>query len=234
MIGTWSYKLSIRVVKTEGIVRANMKILGCPIPYGREAQSLAEEFDISKQEAQEMIDGWLGKYHGAADYLKWCAEQVQLGNFLETPFGRRRRFGLVTPQSLHGLQNEAKNFPIQSSSSDLLLWCCIKMEDILRDFQTAMLNLVHDSTVLEIPADVETIKAVGRIANEIMTSAPVQLFDCPIPFKTDFEIGLNWGELVTFDYVSGNVVIEHDDDSIEEIPFVVWYNQQLQKETINE
>jgi len=169
------------------------------IPYGREDQSFVDEFNMSREDAHEMRMGWLNKYYGCRDYLQWCADQVALGNYLETPWGRRRRFGLVTPESLHNLQNEARNFPIQSSSSDLLLYCAMKMEKPLKkEFNTSITDLVHDSALMEIPNDVEIIKAVGEYAAGVMAQAPIDLFNCDVPFKTDFEVGADWGNLVGF------------------------------------
>jgi DNA polymerase-1 len=204
------------------------KAVNFGIPYGREAKSLAQEFDISVEEAQEMLDGWLNKYYGAKEYLEWCASQVLLGKYLETPFGRRRRFGLVSPASLHALQNEAKNFPIQSSSSDLLLYCAMKMEPQMIALGVRMINLVHDSILFEIPDDPAIVKRVGQIANRIMVEAPIALFDCPIPFKTDFEVGYNWGEMGgnEFDYdeeADGLVMkIEGAHDEITEMTYINW------------
>lgn len=197
------------------------KAVNFGIPYGREAQSFVDEFQISKQEAQNMINGWLDKYYGAKEYLTWCAKQVVLGNYLETPFGRRRRFGLVTPESLHALQNEAKNFPIQSSSSDLLLVSAMEMEKyLLEELDTRILNLVHDSVLLEIPAKVDFIAEVGKYCNNIMVRKPIELFNCPVPFKTDFEIGINWGELVEFNY---NLRIIQDHEHT--VSFKSWYEK---------
>ncbi len=203
--------------------RMRAKAVNFGIPYGREAQSFVDEFAISKEEAQRMIDGWLDTYYGAKKYLNWCAQQVIVGNYLETPFGRRRRFGLVTPESLHALQNEARNFPIQSSSSDLLLVSAMDMEKtLLEKYDTYILNLIHDSILLEIPAKKEIVIAVSKYTNEIMTKKPVELFNCFVPFKTDFEIGFTWGDLVAFNYNTGNIEVEKEDGSIEEIDFNEW------------
>lgn len=200
------------------------KAINFGIPYGITAPTIADEHNITVEEAQQMIDGWNAKYYGAAAYLQWCADQVIQGNYLETPFGRRRRFGLVSPATLNALQNEAKNFPIQSSSSDLLLECSMLMEEKLKtEFDTLILNLIHDSVLLEIPADKKILMAVGEYANDVMTKRPVARFNCPIPFKTDFEIGFNWGELVTFNWKTGYIEIENDDDTISEVDFDEWY-----------
>lgn len=198
---------------------------GNMIPYGREAQSFVDEFNITKEEAARMISGWLNKYYGAKAYLEWCAEQVKAGNYLETPYGRRRRFGLVTPESLHALQNEARNFPIQSSSSDTLLVASLEMEKPLKEsFDTDILNLIHDSDLLQIPMKKEIVMDVGKYTNEVMTSIPKKLFNCPIPFKTDFEIGTDWGNLVTFNYNTG-MIEEETDDGIITIDFDEWVEE---------
>lgn len=194
------------------------------IPYGREAQSFVDEFNITREEAEGMIAGWLNTYYGAKEYLEWCAAQVIAGNYLETPFGRRRRFGLISAETLGPLQNQARNFAIQSSSSDLLLVSAMEMEEPLeKQYGTKQINLIHDSILLEIPAKKEILMAVGKYANGVMTSKPKELFDCPVPFKTDFEIGRDWGNLVSFNWQTGNIEIENDDDSITEVDFNDWY-----------
>ncbi len=173
-----------------------------------------------------MIDGWLNNYYGARDYLQWCADQVVAGNYLETPFGRRRRFGLVTPESLHALQNQARNFPIQSSSSDLLLVCAMEMEKILlEEWQTYQNNLIHDSILNEIPANPYILMEVGKYMNEVMVKKPIQMFNCPIPFKTDFEIGCDWGNLVTFNWKTGMCEEEDYDGNIVTFEFDKWYRE---------
>ena len=213
------------------------KALNFGIAYGREAPSIADTFNISIEEAQGHIDNWFKAYPGAHDYLEWCAKQVELGKYLETPWGRRRRFGLVNPASLHSLQNEAKNFPIQSSSSDTLLWCCIKHEKDLAEHGIKVIDLIHDSVLVEIPADPKVIQWFGQNMNKWMIDVPVELFDCPVPFKTDFEIGINWGDLggCEFDYnvnpYGDNVInIEQKDDSILQMNFYDWYNSAVEKE----
>ena len=209
------------------VQKMRAKAVNFGIPYGREAQSLSEEYNFPKAEAQKMIDDWLNTYYGARDYLEWCAEQVVEGNYLETPFGRRRRFGLVSPMSLHNLQNEAKNFPISSSSSDLLLTCCMEMEQTLKkEFDINMLNLVHDSTLLDAPAKKSVLMAASKYAGQIMTQKPIELFNCPIPFKVDYDLGINWGEQVAFNCETGNVEIENEDDSITIMDFDEWYEKE--------
>lgn len=217
------------------------KALNFGIAYGREAKSIADTFNISTAEAQGHIDNWFKAYPGAHDYLEWCAHQVELGKYLETPWGRRRRFGLVNPASLHSLQNEAKNFPIQSASSDTLLYTCIQHEQELLDYGIRIINLIHDSVLVEIPANPQTVIWFGKKMNEWMISTPIDLFNCPVPFSTDFEVGLSWGALsgTEFDYnqsyLSDKLLKrEMPDDTIKTFSWTDWYLQSIQEDGYKE
>lgn len=153
---------------------------------------MAKEHNVPEQEAQRWLDEWLNSYHGARDYLNWCADQIYAPGWIETIWGRKRRFGLVSKKTENSLKNEARNFPIQSCSSDLLLYCAINLEKPLHALGVKIINLVHDSMLLEMPDDEKIIHEAGRLCNEFMTQAPIDLFDCDVPFKTDYEIGYTW------------------------------------------
>jgi DNA polymerase-1 len=187
------------------------KAVNFGIPYGREAQSFVDEFRISKAEAQKMIDDWLNTYWGARDFLNYCAEAVTKGYYLETPFGRRRRFGLVTPESLHSLQNEARNFPIQSPSSDTTLVAGLELEPIATKFGAQIINLVHDSLLFYVPAKPEIILEFGQIVNEHMIGIPKRLFGYDVPFASDTDIGFTWGDLVGLKFGTNTVEWEEFD-----------------------
>lgn len=180
--------------------RMRAKALNFGVMYGRGASSLRDEFNIPMEEAQEMVDNWLNSYPGAKKYLEWCANMVVSGKYLETPFGRRRRFGLVTPDSLHALQNESRNFAIQSTSSDFLLYSAMEMESVLWDkYRTRIVNLIHDSVLLEIPADPKIIRAVSREMSSTMKGMPKKLFGYDVPFESDSDLGVTWGDLDAYD-----------------------------------
>ena len=180
--------------------RMRAKALNFGVMYGRGAASLKDEFNIPLEEAQVMVDNWLNSYPGAKQYLMWCSDMVVAGKYLETPFGRRRRFGLVTPESLHALQNESRNFAIQSTSSDFLLYSAMEMEQVLWDkYQTRIVNLIHDSVLLEIPAKPEIIQAVSLEMSSKMKGMPKQLFGYEVPFESDSDLGVTWGDLSGYD-----------------------------------
>ena len=70
--------------------RMRAKAANFGIIYGREAKSFKDEFDISMEEAQHIVDSWLNAYPGAKTFLMGLANAVVDGQYVETPFGRRR------------------------------------------------------------------------------------------------------------------------------------------------
>ena len=95
--------------------------------------------------------------------------------------------------------------------------------------------MIHDSVLVEIPAKTEIVKWFGINMNQWMIDVPVELFNCPVPFKTDFEIGINWGDLggTEFDYNTNNpneyICIEDKDDNVIKSSFDSWYKEVTQK-----
>jgi len=204
------------------------------IAYGREEKSFVDEYGMTKEEAAALVQGWLNTYYGARDYLNMCADSVLAGKYLESPFFRRRRFGLVTPESLHSLQNEAKNFAIQGTSSDLLIESAIEVENPLKDeYDTDINNLIHDSMLLETPNDLEVIQAVSIYVTGVMADMPKKLLGCDIPFKSDIDIGFDWGSLVAYDVKTQTVSweVKGQDDVVMDAS--TWLKENVPTEMYN-
>jgi len=156
----------------------------------------------------------MNTYTGAAKYLRWCADAVVKGYYLETPFGRRRRAGLVTPESLHSLQNEFRNFPIQSSSSDTTLMAAMEVKEagLWEKYDAYCVNLVHDSIVDYIKADPIGIMEYARKKYEIMVTLPNRYFGYEVPFSSSVDLGFSWDkdDLVSLDIETGMVKSKKD------------------------
>jgi DNA polymerase I-like protein with 3'-5' exonuclease and polymerase domains len=161
-----------------------------------------------------MIQGWLNKYHGARDFLLRCAAAVKQGRILRTPFGRQRRFGLVTAENLHALQNEARNFPIQSPSSDTTLLAAMELEEYANKMGCQTINLVHDSILYYVPAEHDLILEFGYHVNQHMIKVPERLFGYQVPFASDTDIGFTWdkNDLVNLQFDSQSVIWEEKVD----------------------
>lgn len=142
-----------------------------------------------------MIQGWFKRAPKAHQFLQQCAQAPVKGKTLITPFGRHKRFGLVTQATLNELQNEAKNFIIQSTSSDLTLLSAIEAEPELRKIGSLIVNMIHDSILMEVDASYGKIKQSIEIVSNIMQEMPKKKLNSEVPFATEFEIGKRWGSM---------------------------------------
>jgi uracil-DNA glycosylase family 4 len=174
--------------------RIRAKAINFGIPYGREAYSVSVEFDMPLKEAQRLIDAWFARAPGAAKFLKVQAQAASTGKTLVTVFGRKRRPGVVSYERVHSLQNEFRNFHMQSPITDFTLHAGMRMLPRLKKEGAHIVNLVHDSSVTECPGDSkDRIQQVAGIVKETMEAIPKEWIVTPIQFKVDIKLGTHWG-----------------------------------------
>ena len=179
--------------------RIRAKAVNFGIPYGREAFSIAEEYDMETPEAQRLIDAWFARAPEAAAFLKKARSAPSQGRTLITVFGRKRRPGVVSAERAHGLMNEFANFNMQSPISDFTLHSGIKMLPRLRKEGAMIVNLIHDSVLIEFPDDSrEREQQVAGIVKETMENVPKLWITTPIVFRVDIKVGTHWGLLQSY------------------------------------
>lgn len=171
------------------------KTVNFGIVYGREAHSIAQVFNVSHQEAQRWITTWLETYSGAADYIRRCRDTVVKNQTMVTPFGRKKRVGVATTDTLHALQNEAANFPHQSIAHDITLKAGIELEPRLHELGGHYWLDLYDALYFEIDADEEKVKEAIEMHQRVMTRIPRDYGLTQIPFLGDAKIGYTWGTM---------------------------------------
>jgi DNA polymerase-1 len=200
------------------------KAVNFGIPYGRTAPSIALEHNIPIPEAQRMIDDWFKRAPGAYKYIMSCRQAPVQGKALVTPFGRKRRFGLVTPETLHDLQNEASNFPISSTASDCTLHSGMRTDRKLEAMDCKVVNLVHDSIIIEAPYDRSVVEDAIGYMSETMTQVPREFIGGLVPFAADAKVGFAWGAMHPWDDPSDEDNLNH------ELPPLELYHVPQEKE----
>jgi DNA polymerase-1 len=175
--------------------RVRAKFVNFGIAYGRGAESIVAEFKIPMATARLMIQRWWRAYPEAHRYIFTARRAIRQGA-LESPFGRRRRFALIpdNKHSVNALENEAANFVIQSTASDLTLLSAMHMHDeLVQRWDAHIINLVHDSILIECqPAEAEE---VGAYAQGVMEATPWDELQWSFPFTADYKIANRWGDL---------------------------------------
>lgn len=176
------------------------KAVNFGIVYGREAFSIAEEFQIDPKEAQVWINAWFKKFPKAHAFLERCRDAPVRGNVLVNAFGFKRRFGVIGNERLKGMQNEASNFPAQSSASHITLHAGMRVrERLLKEYDSYICNLVHDSLLIDVPDDDQIAKEVAIMVINEMEAVPKEWGFTRIPFVAEAKMGYRWGSLSKYD-----------------------------------
>lgn len=179
-----------------GQAKMRGKAVNFGIVYGREAFSLAKEFDIPVAEAQRWIDTWFETYAGAAEFIQWCRTRPAEGRTLITNFGRKKRFGVVNYDNLQGLQNEAANFPHQSTASDIMLHVAMEVHrEMVRRWDSHIWNEVYDAIYFEMDDDDVALQECIAYVQEVITRVPLDWGLTAIPFLGDAKVGYTWGSM---------------------------------------
>ncbi len=177
--------------------RVKAKMVNFGIAYGRTGFSIAQQFKIPPAEGERMVRMWFARFPEAHRYITSCRDAVTRGEAIVTPFGRKRRFGLTTQRTLHEQQNEAANFPISSTASDLTLLSACTLRPLLAAHDAHIVNMIHDSLLIECPQQQEVVLEVARLTRLAMVSMPVQVLvdGGRVPFSVDVECGPSWGDM---------------------------------------
>lgn len=172
------------------------KAVNFGIIYGREAPSLAEEFNITTWEAQAMIDGWASKFPVAWAFIQKCRMAPQLNQTILTVYGRRKRATVAARENINSLMNEAANFPHQSTASDYTLDSATRLYKPLRtQFDARIVNLIHDAIYIDFPPIPEVAFAVAKMVVSEMEATPRMKGVTAITFEAEPEVGISWGSL---------------------------------------
>jgi len=198
--------------------RRKAKTTNFGILYGATPFTISAQSGISLEEAEEFVDRWLKTFSKIRDYMKFCESYVKEHGCIYTSLGARR----LLPDVYHANENirkhairQAMNTPIQGQSSD---WATFALQGIYRGIKERGLHsklwaFIHDSIEADVP--VFELFDYTQLQHDEMTTNLVQRFPMlTVPLKVDFEIGLNWGEMVDLELLSDRrlIITAHIDD----------------------
>jgi DNA polymerase-1 len=175
----------------EQYMRAKAVTFG--IVYGRTAWTLAEEFDTTTEVAQEYIDGWFAQFPRAKEFIMDSRKAPARGWTMITNFGRKKRWGVVSYENLHDLENEAANYPHSSTASDINTVAACEVAPVLRERWNARIcNLVHDSIYFKIRQDRQALDESLTYVLGVMARVPRDWGLTRVPFVADAKFGERW------------------------------------------
>lgn len=174
-------------------MRRQAKTINFGIIYGQGAFSLAKQLGIPRKTAEDFINTYKERHHGAISFLDSCIREAEEHGCVRTILGRR--LPIPDIQSSNGnvlafARRNAINYPIQGSAADIIKCAMIRVDSRIRleQLQSRMIMQVHDELVLEVPED-ELLK-VEQLVEEEMERA----VETRVPLKVDISHGANWSE----------------------------------------
>lgn len=140
----------------------------------------------SKAEAQAFSARWDHRNKEFIDWQKRIDTQVLTTGELVTPFGRKRRFPIVMD---HRQLRQAVNFPIQSTASDYTLSSALILHELLGQFDSRILLLIHDSILMNVAR-----KHLQKVMDLVRETMETKWVDWIPSIKVDMKVGNNWFE----------------------------------------
>jgi DNA polymerase-1 len=171
--------------------RRSAKAINFGLIYGMSAFGLGKQLNIGRNEAQEYMDAYFGKYPGVMRYMENTREQAAEKGYVETLFGRR----LYLPEinASNGMRRQAAertaiNAPMQGTAADIIKKAMVTVDDWLKTsgLDARMIMQVHDELVFEVAeADMQALSdgVVARMAEAVQLD---------VPLIADVGVGDNW------------------------------------------
>ena len=181
--------------KTAKNKRALVKSVVYGLNYGRGIRAIAAELEKPYEEAEYVVNQYLGAYSGLRDWQQKVRHSV---GRKEENYTRRTKFGMtynplfVPDADYASTQNEALAFVPQSTANDICLNAAIKINEQVGQYGAKLIGLVHDATYVECPE--ETIEECSKMMEREMSKAATLVFN-RVPFVAEAEVGNNWEEV---------------------------------------
>jgi len=173
--------------------RRRAKVVNFGIMYGAGPFRMANELDITRSEAAQLISEYFETYPGIRRYIDETLDFARKHKYVQTLFGRKRPIPDIDASnrmSREGAERVATNMPIQGTAADIIKLAMIKVHERLKTggFKSKMILQVHDELVFEVIDD--ELEQMSVLVREIMEQA----MELDIPLTVDVGVGDNWLE----------------------------------------
>lgn len=185
--------------------------------YGQSAKSFAKKMNVTEEIAEQFFTGMETSFPGLKPFREKVLTQLRKFGYVETLFGRKRRFPEYQKQyarlqtlnrkpwktlsevealerntlwkACAKAEREAVNAVIQGTSADILKQIIIAMDRVCMERGWKLMMSIHDEIMMSVPKKDLTIEVID-IVNKIMT----ETVTCSVPLKCDTVIQPRWME----------------------------------------
>ncbi|MEY4350452.1 MAG: hypothetical protein RL078_499, partial [Bacteroidota bacterium] len=173
--------------------RSAAKAVNFGIIYGQSAFGLAQNLQISRTEAKQIIDAYFEQYPSIKSYMDKVIAQAREHGYVETIMKRRRYLPDIHSANavVRGYaERNAINAPIQGSAADIIKMAMVAVHEAMSKakLQSKMILQVHDELVFDVHQ--QEVEQMQKLVKEAMESA-VQL---TVPMEVEMKLAANWLE----------------------------------------
>lgn len=176
-------------------MRYKSKSVNFGIIYGQSSFGLAENINISRSEAKEIIDAYKKEFSGITRYMDEMINFAREHGYVQTLLGRKRWLRDINSSNftVRGYaERNAINSPIQGTAADMIKLAMVKIHKAFKEqgFRSKMILQVHDELVFDVVK--EEVEKVKPVILDCMQSAMTLPND--IPIIAEVGVGENWLE----------------------------------------
>ena len=174
-------------------MRRKAKEVNFGIIYGISAFGLAQNLNISRTEAADIIKAYFKEFPKVHDYMEKVKEEARANEFVTTILGRKRWLRDINSrnQTVRGFaERNAINAPIQGSAADMIKIAMININKWMEKEQlkSKMIMQVHDELIFD--AHKDEIQKLKEKVVDLMKNA----MDLAVPMEIGVGIADNWSE----------------------------------------
>jgi DNA polymerase-1 len=177
---------AVPIEEVDGDQRNIAKRTSFGILYDVEANTLGKLTKSHPKDAQRRIDRWNNRNKVHHQWAKDIQYQISETGEVQTKTGRKRRI-IILGNAVRAAK-QAVNYPIQSTSSDVVLDSAIEMHPKLKKIGSHILFTVHDSIVTKCLKS--RLQEHCQIMHDAMTA---RRFSGVVPIPIEVKIGGSWG-----------------------------------------
>lgn len=172
-------------------MRRKAKEVNFGIIYGISAFGLANNLNISRTEASDIIKAYFKEFPAVSEYMNNVVEEAREKQYVETILGRKRWLRDINSrnQTVRGYaERNAINAPIQGSAADMIKVAMINIHKWMKEenLKSKMIMQVHDELIFDTYKEEE----------ELLKEKVVDFMKNAIPLEVPMDIGLgvadNW------------------------------------------
>jgi DNA polymerase-1 len=175
----------------DATARSRAKVINFGLLYGMGPQRVAQETELTLDEAKTFIERYFSAFPRVRGYLDSLKEMARTEGYVATILGRRRPIpDIHSPNNMLKSQAErlAVNTPIQGSAADLIKVAMVRIHEMLRErkMRSHLILQVHDELLLDCPkAELADVMALVKHEME-------HVWDLLVPLRVDLGHGANW------------------------------------------